>query len=336
MKIEKLTNNTYRVRQQYKRKRYTVYFDHKPTQKEVLLALSEKLENNAPVTQQETDTGTLDEYIIKYIALKEKQTKPPISPSTIRGYESIQRNISDELKSKEFFQLTSDDIQAEIKEYKRTHSVKSTKNMYGLIASVFGEFRPKEKLVVKLPTAEPKAEYEPTTKDIQAILEYVQGTEYSIPLQLAVLGLRRGEICALTVSDLSEDNILTINKDIVVDKNNKIITKGTKTEASNRRIAIPGKLADEIREKGYIYKGYPNSIARFLHSVQDKLSIPRFRLHMLRHFSVAYLHKQGFTEEQIMAWGGWSTSDVMQRAYRYNLDPEESQKEMANTFNSLI
>lgn len=332
MKIEKRTDSSYRVRQTYKGKTYTVHFDHKPTQKEVLQAMADKMD--APVI--ENKGGTLESYIDKYIAEKEKQTKPVISPSTIRGYESIKKNLSEEFLKQNLYDLTSNDVQRELKEYKKTRSAKTTKNAYSLIRSVFASYRADYNLVVKLSSDEPKAEYEPTTDDIKRILEYAKGSEFSIALQLATLGLRRGEVVALTIEDLSEDNVLTINKDMVVDKNNRLITKSTKTEASNRRIAIPSALADEIRTQGYIFKGYPNSISRYLHKVQDKLGIPRFRLHMLRHFCVAYLHKQGFTEEQIMSYGGWQTSDIMKRAYRYNLDPAESQKQISDRLSDLF
>ena len=56
----------------------------------------------------------------------------------------------------------------------------------------------------------------------------------------------------------------------------------------------------------------------------------------MRHFCVAYLHKMGFTDEQIMQWGGWSTDYVMKRAYRYNLDPAEAQAEITEKLGKLI
>lgn len=332
MKIEKRTNGSYRVRQQYKGKMYTVHFDHKPTQKEALQAISAKMDENV----DKKTSGSMEFYINSYIREKEDQIKPKISPSTIRGYISIKHNLSRDFLDMRLGEITSDDVQRELDRYKKTRSAKTTKNAYSLISSVFALYRPQYQLVVKLSSDEPKAEYEPTTEDIRRILDYAKGSDYSVALQLAALGLRRGEIVALELSDLSEDNVLTINKALVTDKNNQIVVSSTKTEVSNRRIPIPEALADEIRTQGYIYRHYPNSIVRYLHSVQNELKIPRFRLHMMRHFCVAYLHKQGFTEEQIMAWGGWSTSDVMKRAYRYNLDPAESQKKMSDSLSDLF
>ena len=57
----------------------------------------------------------------------------------------------------------------------------------------------------------------------------------------------------------------------------------------------------------------------------------------MRHFAAAYLAKQGFTKEQILEYCGWEKgSNVMERVYSYNLDPEDSQKDIAMTFNDLF
>ena len=50
---------------------------------------------------------------------------------------------------------------------------------------------------------------------IKAVLDEVRDTRYYIPYRLAVYGLRRGEICAITALDISDANILTIDKDKV-------------------------------------------------------------------------------------------------------------------------
>ena len=44
--------------------------------------------------------------------------------------------------------------------------------------------------MVKLPASEIKSEYEPTTKDVERIVELAKGSRYSIVIQLAILGLR--------------------------------------------------------------------------------------------------------------------------------------------------
>ena len=56
----------------------------------------------------------VEEYIDKYIAYCEKINS---SPSTIRGYESIKRNLSEEFLDLRFSDLTNTDIQRELNRY---------------------------------------------------------------------------------------------------------------------------------------------------------------------------------------------------------------------------
>ena len=333
MKAELLKNNTYRVRKQYKGKSYTVYFDHKPTQKEMIKAMSEKLD---AVTHSEANTGTLKHYMDKYVATKKIQVKPRISPATTKTYKAIINNLPSDFLDMNFYDVENKDIQKALDEYKLTRSTKTVKNAFAFVKVVFTSYRPELIINLKYSKPEKKNEYKPTTDDIQRILEYTKGYMFSIPIQLGVLGLRRGEICALQITDLSEDDIITINKDVIIDDENKTVVKEPKTQASYRSIKVPHALAEEIRQQGYIYNGHPNSIIRYFHKVQDELGIPQFRFHQLRAFCVAYLHKHGFSEEQIKAWGGWENTDVMKLIYRYNLDPDEAQEKMADSMAGLF
>jgi len=329
MRIEK-RGNSYRIQSMYKGKRYSITFDHKPTQKEITLALAERYQKN-----EIHKNGTVAYYSEKYIDDKRNRGR---SPTTITAYQSIIRNTPEWFLNESLFDIDEKDLQKIIDEYSLTHSPKSTANFNGFYTSVLSEYRPATTFQVKLPQRVKKLSYQPSTNDIMRIIEAVQNTRYSVFLQLSILGLRRGEIGALTLDDLSEQNILTISKDLVKDENNRYVVKETpKTTASNRRILIPAALADEIRAQGYIYKGNINNVNKYLHTLQDKLNIPQFNLHILRHFSAAYLNKMGFTRDQILDFCGWEKgSNVMEKVYSYNLDPEESQQNIASAFNSLI
>lgn len=329
MTIEKLPSGSYRITQMYKGHLYRKTLPFKPTQKEAVVIMAELLEEK----DEKKDAATVGVFLDKYLDSCRSRSKS-LSPATIRGYGSIVRNISEGFKELRFFDVSEEDVKKELKKYEKTHSVKSTKNLKGFLNMVFAEYRPKFSFSYSFKTEEPRAEYEPTTEDIKRILEEVSGTEYEVPFRLAVLGLRRGEICALTSSDL-KGNVLSISRAIVINEDNQIEIKEPKTQASKRRIRIPDSLAAIIRERGF-YNGSVQMLNKKLHAVQDKLSIPRFKFHMLRHFAVAYLHKEGFTTEQIMAYGGWATDSVMRRAYRYNLNPEESQKAISDRFDSLM
>lgn len=334
MTIEQLPSGSYRIRQMYDGKRYNITLPYKPSKKEAITLLAQKL-NNTQMTAQKPEKGTSKYFIDKFITDREKAGK---SPATIRGYYSILRLMSEEFLEKNFYDITPEDVQKEVNRYSAEHSPKSTHNFYGLIRSSFALYRPEMVLSIKLPSKQNKAEYEPSTNDIQRIIQAATGTRYECPYKLAALGLRRGEIVAITAADIDDNNVLTIDKDVVLNKDNKYVVKDKpKTEESYRRILIPGELADLIRKQGAAYTGDPHSLNKYLHTFQDRLDIPRFRLHMFRHFAVAYLHKAGFSDQQIMSYGGWSnSSDVMKRAYRYNLDPEESQRNISDSLGALM
>ncbi len=332
MKIDKLPSGSYRIRKMIDGKNYSITFDHKPTQKEIDKAVAEKYNT---VRANLPKIGSIWDYAVKYTSECESRN---LSPSTLRGYDSIIRNTPAWFLSLPVKNITESLCQRLIDEYAQEHSPKSVRLMWSFYHSILAKYADYDPKSIKLPPMDKKVVYEPTTENIERIIEYSKGTEYHVALQLAVLGLRRGEICALTLSDLDRKNVLTINKDLVIDKDNNIIIKDTpKTATSNRRILLPASLAKEIRKQGYFYKAYPNSINKYLQRAQDALGIPRFKLHLLRAFSCAYLHQQGFTDSQILAWGGWEeSSDVMKRVYRYNLDPEKSQVNIAQKFDNLF
>ena len=71
MKVEKLTDNTYRVRKVYKGRRYTAYFDHIPDEREVMIIMSEKLQN----TGFGQDKASFGAYCNKYIESKVNVSK---------------------------------------------------------------------------------------------------------------------------------------------------------------------------------------------------------------------------------------------------------------------
>jgi integrase len=177
----------------------------------------------------------------------------------------------------------------------------------------------------------PKDARIPTVLEIDGLVRIFYGTDLEVPVLLgAYAGLRRGEICALTISDLDGD-YLRINKDMVLDDHGAWITKEPKTPASNRVVLLPHHVAERIRQKGYITHLKPNNITKRFLQRQASLGIDSpYTFHSLRHFFASYLHSQQIPDAHIMRAGGWSTSSyVMQSVYRHALDDvhlEMSQK----------
>lgn len=320
MKIEKLPSGSYRIRKMYKGQNYTIVFDHKPTQKEAMQSMAEELNK----IQKKYESLTFRAAARKYIDSK----KNVLSPSTIRGYSGIVRQISDAFLDNNIYDITALDVQAEINRFAESCSPKTVRNHHGFLSAVLGSFRPDLKLHTTLPQKVKTEPYIPSDDDVRKILEYAKGTEYEIPIILACYGMRRSEICALTLDDINGD-VVSITKAKVQNEKLEWIIKTTKTTASTRDIVIPMEIADRIRERGYIYKGYPGEITKFLAASQKKLGIHLFSIHKLRHYFASKMSAMNVPEEDIMRFGGWETDYVMKGVYRHAMEDKNKDAQRA-------
>ena len=321
MKVEELPSGSYRVRKQVDGKKIAIIFDHKPSNAEVIEALAKH-------ARQIPTAGSFLSCANSYIDSKSNVT----SPSTIRGYKAILKGLPDSFVCLELSKITQIDIQKMINDYSVDHEPKTVRNAHGFISAVLKQYIPDMLLATTLPQKIENRGYIPNENDIKRILDESIGSKYHIPIQLGIMSLRRSEICALQLSDIS-GNTLSITKALVQDENDKWVVKQTKTAAGTRELYIPDSLVEEIRQNGTIYDGYPNSLNRQLHKYQDKLGIPRFRFHDLRHFFATYAHSQGISDADIMATGGWKSDYTMKSVYRHEMKQKEAQQKI---FTSII
>ena len=319
MKIEKLPSGSFRVRKYVNGKSFSMVFDHKPSQKEILTQLSLLLSENDVFDER----GTFKECAENYI----KDRSNVLSPSSIITYERLIKAMSKEFQRIKVSKITQTDVQREINRYAKDHSPKSVRSFHGFIASVLGEYKPHLSLKTTLPQLIPKKRYLPTKEDITKILEASKGTEDSIGIQLGILSLRRSEICALELSDLN-GNELRIHRNMVY--NHKwIIKENAKTDAGNRTILLPDSLVKEIQSKGYFFKYSPNKLLEHLQKYQKELGIPEFRFHDLRHYFASYA-STFMPEADVMALGGWKSDYVFKEIYRESMD--EQRKKSAKEY----
>ena len=298
----------------------TINFDHKPTQAEVIRAMSEQLKS---VPKKGCFLDCANSYI--------KSKSNVISPSTIKGYTSVLNAIPESFTLLEITEITQVDIQTVINDYAQDHTPKTVRNLHGFISAVLRQFRPDMVIYTTLPQKREYEHYTPSEGDIKMILDATKDNPfYHIPFQLGIMGLRRSEVCALTLDDIS-GNTLTINKAMVKDVNNKWVIKQTKTAAGTREIYIPDALVREIEQYGKVYDGSPVSLLYGLNKLQDKLGIPRFRFHDLRHFFASYAHSKGISDADIMASGGWKSDYTMKSVYRHEMNAKKAQRQIFDT-----
>ena len=191
-----------------------------------------------------------------------------LSPATVRGYASIvraTRTRAPQIAQKRTFALTDRDVQALINPLQ---SPKTQRNYVNLIEKATGR-----KFCVHYRNKRPKEIQVPTALEVLGLVQIFRKTELEVPVMLgAYAGLRRGEICALTISDLDGD-YLHINKDMVLDDFGAWITKEPKTPASNRVVLLPHHVSERIRQKGYITHLKPNNITKRFLQRQESLGI---------------------------------------------------------------
>lgn len=312
--LRELPSGSFQYRKMIDGQSVNIVFDHEPTEKEIAKAVSKEL-SAAGDRVPKNSFGKLCE---KYIEIK----RPILSPSTIRTYGTITRSISEQLRITDINDITQPMIQAEIGIYSQEHSPKSVANFHGFISAVLKMYRPKFQLSTTLPQ---RVRFDPLTPeedDIRRILEAVKDSAFSVPFQLGILGLRRSEICALELSDLSGNDLSITKAKVKSDSAGWIVKNLTKTTEGKRTVYVPDSLKKEIEEEG-MFEGSPDLLLKKLHRIQKELGIPEFRFHDLRAFYCSYAHSKGVPDSVIMACGGWKSPYVMRSIYRRALEHDK-------------
>lgn len=329
MKIEKLPSGSYRVRKMYKGETYSLVFDHKPTQKEALQAIAAELDKVKTKYDRMTFKGAAGEYV--------EMKRNVLSPKTIKEYTEMPKRFPEWFNSLPLSEISQVDINKVVNEFSKTRSPKTVRDYHGFISAVLGTFKPDMKINTTLPQKVKNEPYIPSQNDVKKILEAIRGTEYEVAVWLGCYGMRRSEICALTLDDI-EGDIVHINKAIVQNDKKEWIVKVNKTTESARDIIIPQELADKIQEQGYIYKGHPGGISKYLSKVEENLGIPHFSLHKLRHYFASQMSALGVPDADILKLGGWETDHVMKTVYRHSMmkNEEQAKREAAEKLNKAL
>ena len=151
-------------------------------------------------------------------------------------------------------------------------------------------------------------------------------------------GIREGELLALTPADFDfEKGTVRINKSYQHIDGKELITT-PKTEKSNRIIAMPQFLVEEIQE--YLKMLYDvgmddrmflvnkSGLLREMTKGAEAAGIQRIRVHDLRHSHISLLIDRGFSATDIAARVGHESIDI---TYNYAHMFPSKQTEMADT-----
>lgn len=255
------------------------------------------------------DNPTLLERLREYVAENEER----LSPSTVRSYNGIIRMIAERsprIASKRLSAITEQDV-TEIVRPLRT--LKTKRNYVNFIHACTG------KSAGKLTGVSSKRVHVPTELEVKGLLQIFRNTELEVPIMLAAYGgLRRGEICALRMSDIDGD-FVNVRKAVVRDPSGEWITKDPKTASSVRSVLLPHFVIERIQSQGYITHLLPSQVSNRFWKRQRNLGIPPYCFHSLRHFHASYLHYLNIPDAYIQKRGGWANASTLQNVYRHAL-----------------
>ena len=262
-----------------------------------------------------------------------------LSPSTLRAYNSLARTLKAEnerLCASYADALKSRDIQDLINEMvEKGLTQKTIRNYHGFLSAVW-KYAGLALPPVNLPRKERPDISIPDEDAVKEILTAAKGTRLEIPLALATMGLRRSEICALTIDDL-DGNMLHIHRAAVHGEGGKMFIETTKTYSSDRYVMIPEELADRIRKQGYVTKYTPTALSHYYDYFMRKNGFPHYRLHDLRHFFVSYCHNVlHLSDAQIQAITGHKTSVVMRANYLHPMHQKEAAQKVAENIARIV
>ena len=275
---------------------------------------------------------TLSEAIDKYI----ESSDAVLSPSTIRGYRTIQRNAFKSLMTIQLSKITNDILKDAVNaECKRTKGTKNPKpiasktvcNEYGLLCSVINRYAPDIDTEVKLPQLEHN-KHELSSPDV--LYNVFKGTEMELPVMLAMwLSFTASEIQGLTKSkSLSSDGwYITIKEVLVKNERNEVVvkTKG-KQPARDRTLRLPAYikgLIDAVETDKLVPFSGDAMTQRFAKAIK-KAKLPHMTFHDLRHVNASVMALLHVPDKYAQERGGWHTDHIMKSTYMQTFSSERT------------
>lgn len=304
-----------------------------PTKKEAEYLASEYLLHYN--TKAKTGLNmTVYDAMEKYIEIKSSI----LSPSSITTHKSNLRNHLNGIKNLKLSDLTRETIQQEINIESAKYSPKTVRNVYGLLTASLNMYYPEFSANIDLPQKKKNEMYIPTKKDIFTLLENAKDEQIKLAILLAAcMGLRRGEICALTRNDIDMENkLLTVSKAKVVTSEGKgWIVKQPKTYSSNRILPIPDIVYSFL--KNYTVEGSdlftitPSTLSYRFGDLVKKCSTTPFTFHSLRHYYASVMVALNVPNKYAMQMMGHSSDNMLKNVYQHIMMDKKREVEQVVT-----
>lgn len=263
-----------------------------------------------------TLTAAIDEYI--------KQKSNTLSPSTIRGYRTIQRNRFKTTMPRQVNTIAPAEWQGIVNAEAGHTSPKSLRNAFFLVKTVARHTCGVELPSVTMPGLIPAKKEFLEPDQIRVFVAAIKDTPYAVPALLALSSLRSSEIAALRWENISTDpQFIQVSGAVVRDENDHPVYKAQNKNATSARkipVLIP-ELSEAIRRErkpeGPVLTITPNRFRDGINRVCIKNGLPKVGVHGLRHSFASLAYHLQMPEKIAMEIGGWADAGTMHRIYTH-------------------
>lgn len=287
------------------------------TEKEAIAeAMAIKAGLKAP--EPKASTLTLDEAIGRYI----DDRRAVLSPSTIRGYNTIRSARFQSLSCKRIGAITKAQWQSAVSAEARRLSAKTVENSWRFVESVLRFCGVEPPQGIRLPAKMAGQKEYLTPEQIPIFLEAAKGTPIELAALFGLHSLRISEVLDMKRSDIDLDaQIIHVRGAAVLGEEHRLIHKAQNKSAASRRdipILIP-RLAELLSaaSDGYLVPLHPNTVVRKINAVCRSSSLPEVGSHGLRHSFASLCYHLGIPAKIAMQLGGWSDMQTMLRIYTH-------------------
>lgn len=251
-----------------------------------------------------------------------------LSPSTIKGYNTIKNSRLQAIKDIKIKDLTVADVQMAVNLDAKRLSRKSIRSAIALLGSALDLQEVELKLnKVTLPMSAPKDKYIPR---VELVLQAIVGTELELPCLLAMwLSLRVSEVRGLQFKDISPDKQgIYIRRAKMEIDGKDVVRECNKTVKSTRKNTLPKYLYELIEkvphehDDDFIVQMSYDVLRRRFKKLMTKNNL-NITFHTLRHEFATTLNDLGIPSEYIQKLGGWSTDNVMKSVYTHTIINKE-------------
>lgn len=263
-----------------------------------------------------TLTAAIDAYI--------ESKSNTLSPSTIRGYRTIQRNSFKTTMPRRLDTIDPAEWQGIVNAEAAHTSPKSLRNAFFLVKTVARHTCGVELPTVTMPGLIPAKKEFLTPEQIRVFVKAVKDTTYAVPALLALSSLRSSEIAALKWENIPKDpQFIQVSGAVVRDEHDQPVYKAqNKNAASSRKVPvlIP-ELTEAIRRdrkpEGPVLAITPNRFRDGVNAVCARNGLPKVGVHGLRHSFASLAYHLQMPEKIAMEIGGWADSGTMHRIYTH-------------------